>query len=111
VRQIARSIEAFGFLNPVLVGDGGEVIAGHGCMEAVKLLGLTAAPKIWIGHLNDTERRALLLADNQIALNTSSAPGALQIEFGGLIELGADVQTWPFQVGCRREKSRPHVDT
>ncbi|MGU3663344.1 ParB/Srx family N-terminal domain-containing protein [Methylobacterium sp. A49B] len=69
IRQIARSIERFGFTNPVLVSDDDEIIAGHGRVEAAKLLGLSAVPALRLSHLGPAERRAYVLADNKLALN------------------------------------------
>ncbi len=62
IRQIADSIERFGFTNPVLVSDGGEIIAGHGRVEAARLLGRKTVPTIALSHLSDAERRAYVLA-------------------------------------------------
>jgi ParB-like chromosome segregation protein Spo0J len=69
IRQIAASIERFGFTNPVLISDDGEIIAGHGRVAAAKLLGLPAVPTLALSHMNETERKAYVLADNKLALN------------------------------------------
>ena len=69
VAQIAGSIAEFGFVNPVLVGDDGVIVAGHGRVLAARKLGLTEAPVIVLAHLSSTQRRALMIADNQIATN------------------------------------------
>lgn len=69
VKQIAASIDGFGFTNPVLVSDDGEIIAGHGRVEAAKLLKWRTVPTIVLSHLSETERRAYVLADNKLALN------------------------------------------
>src|SRR5258708_20645256 len=69
IRQIADSIRHFGFTNPVLIGEDGEIIAGHGRVEAAKLLGLDCVPTVRLAHLNAAQRRAYLLADNKLALN------------------------------------------
>jgi ParB-like chromosome segregation protein Spo0J len=58
VKQIARSIESFGFTNPVLVGDNGQILAGHGRVEAAKLLGIEQVPTIKLAHLSAAERKA-----------------------------------------------------
>lgn len=63
VEQIARSIDRFGFTNPVLVDDAMMIIAGHGRVEAAKLLGLEQVPIVRLSHLNDAE----ILADNRLA--------------------------------------------
>lgn len=58
VKQIAASIERFGFTNPALISDDGKIIAGHGRVEAAKLLGLKEVPSLALSHLSETERRA-----------------------------------------------------
>jgi DNA modification methylase len=67
VRQIARSIQRFGFINPVLVDGDNVVIAGHGRVSAAVSLGLTEVPTIRLDHLNKAERRAFVIADNRLA--------------------------------------------
>ena len=57
VRQIAKSIEKFGFCNPVLVDDAKQIIAGHGRVEAAKLLGSDAVPTCKLSHLSEAEKR------------------------------------------------------
>src|SRR5688572_30255341 len=69
IKQIAASIERFGFNNPVLVSDAGEIIAGHGRVQAARLLGWKTVPTIALSHLSEAERRAYVLADNKLALN------------------------------------------
>src|SRR5215207_342277 len=58
LNQIATSIRKFGFTNPVLVSDDREIIAGHGRVEAAKLLGLDQVPTIRLSHLSEAQRRA-----------------------------------------------------
>ncbi len=62
IKQIARSIERFGFVNPVLADANGQIIAGHRRVEAAKQLGLTSVPVLRIEHLNPAEIRAYTLA-------------------------------------------------
>jgi ParB-like chromosome segregation protein Spo0J len=69
VQQIARSIERFGFTNPVLVSDDGDVLTGHGRVRAAAMLGLAEVPTLPLSHLSAAERRAYGLADNRLALN------------------------------------------
>ena len=69
VRQIADSITRFGFTNPVLISDDGEIVAGHGRVMAAKELGLDAVPTLRLSHLSAEERRAYVLADNKLAPN------------------------------------------
>src|ERR1700733_11370036 len=69
VAEIAGSIRAFGFSNPILVGEDGDIIAGHGRLSAARQLGLTEVPVIMLRELTDIQRRQLVLADNRIAQN------------------------------------------
>src|SRR6516225_3641281 len=69
IRQIADSITAFGFLVPILIDQGGLIIAGHGRYAAAVLLGLQEVPVIRVEGLSDAKRRALALADNKIGEN------------------------------------------
>lgn len=69
VTQIAASIHEFGFVNPILVGSDGAIIAGEGRLRAAKSEGMREVPVIVLGHLSETQRRALVIADNQLALN------------------------------------------
>src|ERR1700688_2784320 len=64
VAEIAGSIRAFGFANPILAGDSGDVIAGHGRLAAARKLGLSEVPVIALHGLSETQRRQLVLADN-----------------------------------------------
>jgi ParB-like nuclease family protein len=58
IRQIADSIQAFAFNNPVLIDEDGRIIAGHGRVEAAKLLGMTEVPTVCLAHLSEAEKRA-----------------------------------------------------
>ena len=70
VAQIAGSIQEFGFNNPVLIDADNGIIAGHGRVMAANLLKLERVPCIRLGHLSDAQKRAFILADNRIALNS-----------------------------------------
>jgi DNA modification methylase len=96
IRQIASSIKRFGFTNPVLIDDAGEIIAGHGRVEAAKLIGLAAIPTIRLSHLTETEKRAYILADNRLAEKAGWDCEILAIELQGLIELNFDVEMTGF---------------
>ncbi len=98
IKQIAASIERFGFTNPVLVSDAGEIIAGHGRVEAAKLLRMKTVPTLALSHLSDAERRAYVLADNKLALNAGWDREILAIEFQGLIDLDFDVEITGFSL-------------
>ncbi len=64
VAEIAASIVEFGFTNPILVGAGDMILAGHGRLLAAQRLGLVEVPVIMLAHLNEAQRRALVIADN-----------------------------------------------
>jgi DNA modification methylase len=98
IRQIADSIERFGFTNPVLVSDESEIIAGHGRVEAAKLLGLKTVPTLRLSHLSPEERRAYVLADNKLALNAGWDQDILAIELQALIDLDFDVTLTGFSL-------------
>ena len=67
IEKIAKSIAAFGFNNPILIDSDQGIIAGHGRLEAAKLLELESVPVIRLDHLNEKERQAYILADNRLA--------------------------------------------
>lgn len=90
VRQIARSIEAFGFTNPVLVDGAGEVIAGHGRLAAARLLGWSEVPTLCIDWLSEAQQRAYVIADNRLAEKAGWDRELLAIELGALGELEID---------------------
>lgn len=90
VRQIARSIESFGFTNPVLVDASGEVIAGHGRLAAARLLGWTEVPTLCIDWLSEAQQRAYVIADNRLAEKAGWDRGLLALELGALCELEID---------------------
>lgn len=98
IRQIADSIERFGFTNPVLISDDDEIIAGHGRVEAAKLLGLTTVPTLRLSHLTPEERRAYVLADNKLALNAGWDQEVLAVELQALIDMDFDVEVTGFSL-------------
>lgn len=98
IAQIARSIERFGFTNPVLVSDDLEIIAGHGRVSAAKLLGLKTVPTLALSHLSAAERRAYVLADNKLALNAGWNQEMLAIELQALIDLEFDLDLTGFAI-------------
>lgn len=85
LRQIADSIRRFGFTNPVLVDDAGMILAGHGRVEAAKLLGMNEVPCLALSSMTDTEKRAYVLADNKLALNAGWDEDILGEELGLLL--------------------------
>jgi DNA modification methylase len=100
IRQIANSIAAFGFVVPILVDDGGVIIAGHGRYAAAKLLDLKEVRVIKLRGLSEAKRRALALADNRIAENAGWDRELLAIELPALAEIlvveGLDVSITGF---------------
>jgi ParB-like chromosome segregation protein Spo0J len=86
VAQIAASIREFGFNNPVLIDAENGIIAGHGRVLAARKLGLEKAPCIRLGHLSDTQRRAYVIADNKLALNSGWDEEMLRVELDALKE-------------------------
>jgi len=98
IQQIADSIRKFGFTNPVLISDGDEIIAGHGRVEAARLIGLQSVPAVRLSHLDAAQRRAYVLADNKLALNAGWDREMLAIELQGLIDLDFDVAITGFSL-------------
>jgi DNA modification methylase len=98
IRQIARSIEQFGFCNPVLVDDNKQIIAGHGRVEAAKLLDIDAVPTCRLSHLSEVDKRAYVLADNALAEKAGWDRELLAIELQGLIELDVDIELTGFEM-------------
>jgi ParB-like chromosome segregation protein Spo0J len=96
VAQIAASIREFGFTNPILIDGKNGIIAGHGRFAAAKELGLDQVPCIDLSHLTDDQRRALVIADNKIALNGGWNDELLRLELTDLKELGADLELTGF---------------
>jgi DNA modification methylase len=86
VAQIAASIAEFGFVNPVLVGADGVIIAGHARVMAARKLGLGEVPVIVLDHLSQAQRRALVIADNRLAQNAGWDEEMLRVELEALRE-------------------------
>ena len=84
ITQIASSIKEFGFNNPILIDKDNGIIAGHGRLEAAKKLGLTKVPTIKLEHLTDSQRKAYILADNRIAINSEWDIELLSLELKDL---------------------------
>ena len=98
IKQIADSIREFGFVNPVLIDGEGRIIAGHGRVEAAKLLGLTEAPAVRVDHLSDAQIRAYVIADNKLALNAGWDEGLLRLELKELsVNLDFDLTLTGFE--------------
>ncbi|MCU1326422.1 MAG: methylase [Bryobacterales bacterium] len=96
VAEIAGSIRTFGFSNPILVGEGADIIAGHGRLAAARQLALVEAPVIVLRGLTDVQRRQLVLADNRIAANAGWDVEMLVLELTELSTIGADLSMLGF---------------
>jgi DNA modification methylase len=80
VAQIAASIKEFGWTNPILVDGENGIIAGHGRLMAARKLGMDKVPVIELAHLSENQRKALIIADNKLALNSEWDNELLMIE-------------------------------
>lgn len=96
VTQIASSIKEFGFNNPILTDGENGVIAGHGRLLAAKKLGLETVPTIELSGLSEAQKKAYILADNKIALNSGWDEELLKIELDDLQLQGIDLETVGF---------------
>src|SRR5206468_2296816 len=91
------SIREFGFVNPILVGADRVIIAGHARALAARQLRLKDVPVIVIDHLTPTQRRALVIADNRLALNAGWDEEMLQLELAALREEEFDLDLLGFE--------------
>jgi len=98
IRQIADSIRKFGFTNPVLISDAGEIIAGHGRVEAARLLGMESVPTVCLSHLDASQRKAYVIADNKLALNAGWDRELLAVELQALVDLDFEVEITGFSL-------------
>jgi len=98
VAQIAASIREFGFTNPLLVDSDNGLIAGHGRLMAARKLGMVEVPAIVLDYLSEAQKRALVIADNKLALNAGWDDELLRVEFDGLAELGFDLDLTGFSL-------------
>jgi DNA modification methylase len=99
VAQVAASIREFGFTNPVLIDSEDGIIAGHGRVMAARKLGLTEVPCIRLGHLTETQKRAYIIADNKLALNSGWDEEMLGLELADLREADFDLDLVGFDAG------------
>jgi DNA modification methylase len=90
IRQIADSIRQFGFTNPILIDRDGGVVAGHGRIEAAKLLGMQEVPTVRLDQLTEAQKRAYIIADNKLAENAGWDRELLALELQYISELEVD---------------------
>tara|TARA_R110000796_G_scaffold80286_1_gene177754 strand:- start:565 stop:1107 length:543 start_codon:yes stop_codon:yes gene_type:complete len=96
VAQVAASIKEFGFTNPVLIDESNGLIAGHGRLLAARCLGMDVIPTIRLKGLTEAQRKAYVIADNQLALNAGWDLDLLKVEVDGLSELDFDINLLGF---------------
>ena len=84
VAQVAASIAEFGWTNPILAGADGVIIAGHARLAAARQLRMEEVPVIVLDHLSETQRRALILADNRLAISAGWDEELLRLELDSL---------------------------
>jgi DNA modification methylase len=87
ISQIADSIRRFGFLNPVLVDGRNRIVAGHGRVEAARLLGMEEVPAIEVDGLSEADCRAYIIADNRLAELAGWDEDLLKLELGSILEI------------------------
>ena len=97
VAQIAASIAEFGFNNPILVDTKAGIIAGHGRLLAARKLQLPEVPVIVLDHLTEAQKRAYIIADNQLALNAGWDESLLQAELAALREEDFNIRLIGFE--------------
>ena len=96
VAQIAASIREFGWTNPILIDGNDGIIAGHGRLAAARKLGMADLPVIVLDHLTDAQKRALVIADNKLAMNAGWDTELLSSEIEGLGGEGFDLSLLGF---------------
>lgn len=92
IQQIAKSIERFGFNNPILIDEKLEVIAGHGRLLAARLLKLETVPVVRLIHLSEAEKRAYRIADNKLSENGRWDTDLLKLEFSEIEKLALNLE-------------------
>jgi ParB-like chromosome segregation protein Spo0J len=99
VGKIAASIKEFGFLNPVIIDGSNGIVAGHGRIMAAQKLGMSEVPVIEASHLTDAQRRAYVIADNRLALDSAWDIDLLKIELADLDSSGFHLAVTGFDIG------------
>ena len=96
VAQIAASIKEFGWTNPILIDEQNSIIAGHGRLMAARKLSMDKIPCIEVKNLTEAQKKALIIADNKLALNAGWDNDLLKLELENLQELGFDLDILGF---------------
>jgi 16S rRNA G966 N2-methylase RsmD len=90
IRELAASFRQFGFINPIVVDSDKQLIAGHGRLEAAKLLGMVRIPAICVDHMSEAQKRAYMIADNKLALNATWDVELLERELQYILKLDSE---------------------
>jgi DNA modification methylase len=100
IKMIADSIKMFGFTNPILTDENNTIVAGHGRVEAAKLIGMAKVPTVRLGNLTPDQIRAYVIADNGLAAKAGWDKSILAIELQHLVtvDLGFDISVTGFEV-------------
>jgi ParB-like chromosome segregation protein Spo0J len=96
IEKIASSIAEFGFVNPIIIDDENEIIAGHGRFMAAKHLNINEVPTIKLTHLTEDKKRAFIIADNKIALSGEWDYDMLKEEFDIILKSEMDIDLLGF---------------
>lgn len=107
VAQIAASIKEWGWTTPVLIDEGGQIIAGHGRIMAARKLGMAEVPVIIAEGWTDAQKKAYVIADNKLALNAGWDESLLALEFGELEGLGFDLELTGFSLDELKQLQPP----
>ena len=103
ITRLASSIKEFGFVNPVLIDKDNGIIAGHGRVEAAKRLKLKTVPCLLVEHLTDTQKKAYILADNKLALDSKWDEEILKLELEELSGSNFDINFLNFDIDFNTE--------
>ena len=103
IAQIAASIKEFGFTNPILLDGTNGIIAGHGRLMAARKLGMDTVPCIELSHLSEAQKKAYILADNRLAMNSGWDTQLLTLELKSLDDEGFDLEMLGFDADELRE--------
>ena len=96
ITQVASSIKEFGFTNPILIDEVDGIIAGHGRLMAAKKLGMNEVPTITLVGLSEAQKKAYVIVDNKLALNSGWDSEFLQSEINMLAEFNFDINVLGF---------------
>lgn len=98
VAQIAASIKEFGFTNPILLDAQNGIIAGHGRLQAARMLEMQEVPTIELSDLTELQKKAYIIADNKLALNANWDIELLGVEISSLKDAGFEISKLGFEV-------------